>query len=175
MVSAAVILEPDYRLRNVRDSKVLSAAARQKLAAKITERSVGVGIGVVEIDEINQYGFTWALQQCGIRAVRALPDQPDQILLDGHHNYFGEGYECETIIDGDAKELCIAAASVIAKVHRDELMTKLSKKYPEYGFADHKGYGTQKHQKALAEHGPTDVHRSQWKPIQELLQQEMPL
>lgn len=173
LVSAAVILDPDYRLKNVRDSKLLGAANREQLAVRITERSQTVGVGVVEITEINQYGFTWALRQSGVRAVRNLTTQPDRILLDGHHDYFGEGFACETIVDGDAKELCIAAASIIAKVHRDELMSKLAKRYPEYGFADNKGYGTKRHQAALKKHGPTEHHRSQWKPVQELLQQEL--
>lgn len=175
LVAAAVVLDPGYRLRNVRDSKLLTAAARTKLAANITERSQTVGIGVVEIGELNRYGFTWALRQCGLRAIRELSITPDQVLLDGHHDYFAGDVECETIVDGDAKELCIAAASVVAKVHRDELMIKLHQKFPKYGFASNKGYGTQQHQKALAAHGPTEIHRAQWKPIQDLIQQQMPL
>lgn len=173
LVSAAVVLDVEYRLRSIRDSKLLTAADRQKLAARITAQSPGVGIGVVEVEEINQYGFTWALQQSGIRAIRELPAAPDQILLDGHHDYFGEGYSCETIIDGDAKELCIAAASIVAKVHRDDLMTKLDKQYPKYGFGSNKGYGTGAHRKALATHGPAEVHRAQWKPISDLRQRRL--
>lgn len=175
LVSAAVILDHDYRIQKIRDSKALPAKAREELSERILERARGVGIGIVTIKEMNEYGFTWALRQAGIRAVRELSEPPDQVLLDGHHDYFAGEFACETIINGDAKELCIAAASVVAKVHRDELMDQLSKKHPEYGFATNKGYGTAAHQQALKKHGPTAVHRAQWKPIQKLLQQPLGL
>lgn len=173
LVAAAVILGPDFRIRNIRDSKLMTAADRERVAKRIHDSAQGVGIGVVEIEEINKSGFAWALRQAGLRALENLSEKPGQVLLDGHHDYLAEQYSCETIVGGDATELCIAAASVVAKVHRDQLMTELHEQFPAYGFADHKGYGTPKHQAALREHGPTEVHRSQWKPIQKLLQQRL--
>jgi ribonuclease HII len=172
-VAAAVVLPPEYRITRLRDSKLLTPAMRATLDLRIREKAIAFGIGVVEVKELNQNGFPWALRQSGIRAIQELAPPPDRILLDGHHNYLGEEYDCETIIGGDATELCIAAASIIAKVHRDTLMTELADAHPEYGFAAHKGYGTAQHRKALKEHGPCDHHRSQWKPISELLQQQL--
>lgn len=173
LVAAAVVLPPDYRITRLRDSKLLSADTRTKLDLRIREKAVAFGIGTVEVEELNRNGFPWALRQSGLRAIRELAPPPDRVLLDGHHDYLAGEYECETIIGGDGTELCIAAASIVAKVHRDALMTELADQHPEYGFADHKGYGTSKHRQALQTHGPCDHHRSQWKPINELLQQQL--
>lgn len=173
LVAAAVVLPAGYRLRNLRDSKLLTAAARITLDRRIRDKAIAVGVGVVEVEELNQNGFPWALRQSGLRAIRELAPPPDRILLDGHHDYLAGEYQCETIVGGDASELCIAAASIVAKVHRDTLMTNLADEHPEYGFANHKGYGTAEHQAALKLHGPCDHHRSQWKPINQLLQQQL--
>ncbi len=171
LVSAAVILEPGTGIRNVRDSKLLTAVARTDLAQRIQSRARGVGLGVVAIEELNQRGLAWALTEAGCRAIGDLPEPPGQVLLDGHHDCLAGRFACETIVGGDGTELCIAAASIVAKVHRDGLMVELHETYPAYGFAAHKGYGTAAHRAALAEHGPSAIHRSQWKPISELLQQ----
>lgn len=175
LVAAAVILDPAYRIRNVRDSKLLKAEDRERLARRIRLHATAVGVGTVTTDEINDRGFVWALTEAGIRAIKGLAVEPEWVLLDGHHNYFGTRYQCETIINGDAKELCIAAASVIAKVHRDGLMEELHEQHPAYGFARNKGYGTPKHRRVLQELGPTPAHRQAWKPIAALLQQPLPL
>lgn len=173
LVAAAVILPPEYRLTRLRDSKLLTADMRTRLDVRIREKAVAFGIGVVEVEELNRNGFPWALRQSGMRAIRELAPPPDRILLDGRHDYLAGEHECETIVGGDGTELCIAAASIVAKVHRDGLMKGLSDGYPEYGFADHKGYGTPVHRRALKEHGPCDQHRSQWKPVNDLLQQQL--
>lgn len=173
-MSAAVILPVECDLAEVRDSKLLTPKSRTELSEAIHDQAVAVGVGVVEVSELNERGFSWALKECGSRAIGSLETTPSKVLLDGHHNYLGADFECETIVGGDATELCIAAASVVAKVYRDNLMVELDVTYPEYGFANHKGYGTAEHQKALAEHAPTDIHRSQWKPIQKLLEQARP-
>lgn len=173
LVSAAVVLTSDCQLADVRDSKLMTPAARERSAELIRKQSAGVGIGVVEIAELNQRGLAWSLREAGLRALRKLPQEPGKILLDGHHDYFAGQRECETIVGGDAIELCIAAASIVAKVHRDGLMVELHEAYPAYGFAAHKGYGTPRHRAALKAHGPCDLHRSQWKPINELLQQQL--
>lgn len=173
LVAAAVILPPDYRLKRLRDSKLLTPAERVRLDRRIREKAVAFGIGIVAVEELNQNGFPWALRQSGLRAIRELAPPPDRILLDGDHDYLAGEHDCETIIGGDGAELCIAAASIVAKVHRDGLMEELAAEYTEYGFAKHKGYGTPQHRHALKEHGPCDLHRSQWKPINELLQQQL--
>ena len=175
VVAAAVILSPDYRIKKVRDSKLLTALERERLADRIYERSQAVGIGEVSIDDINQNGLSWAIKEAGIRAVEALKLQPDCVLLDGNWNYFASRVECTTIVDGDAYELCISAASVIAKVHRDARMRELHHQYPEFNFALNKGYGTKGHQSALRELGPTPAHRLQWAPVVSLLQAELPI
>lgn len=174
LVSAAVVLDPDYRIRKLRDSKLLTAPERERSAERIKRRAAGWSVGVVAVDELNERGFAWALREAAVRAIEGLDEPPQHILLDGHHDYFGGRYPCETIIGGDATELCIAAASIIAKVHRDALMTELDGEYAGYGFARHKGYGTWAHQAALAELGPSPIHRQTWKPIQALLAAAQP-
>jgi ribonuclease HII len=165
LVAAAVVLPPDFRVRKIRDSKMLKAVDRERLATRIYEVAE-VGVGVVEVAEINQVGFAWALKESGRRALAALPNEPGQVLLDGHYDYLADYYECETIIGGDATELCIAAASVVAKVHRDALMVEIDGMFPDFAFGRHKGYGTPDHQHAIAEHGPCAQHRKNWKPFQ---------
>jgi ribonuclease HII len=164
LVSAAVVLPDDYRIRKVRDSKLLTPAARERLAARIHQTSL-VGIGVVEVAEMNERGFSWALSEAGHRALAGLGCEPEHILLDGHFDYLAGTYPCETIVGGDGTELCIAAASVVAKVHRDARMVELAAQYPGFGFELHKGYGTAAHRAALAAQGPCAEHRADWKPI----------
>ena len=175
VVAAAVILPADYRIKKVRDSKLLTALERERLAERIYGRALSVGVGEASIEEINQQGLSWAIRQSGLRAVEALRPRPDCVLLDGNWNYFPRELACHTIVDGDAHELCIAAASVIAKVHRDARMRELHGQYPEFGFALNKGYGTKHHQFALKEIGPSPVHRLQWAPVASLLQASLPL
>jgi ribonuclease HII len=170
LVSAAVILEPESRLHGIRDSKLLPRSERARIAAYVRRRAVAVGIGVVRIDELNRDGLSWSLREAGRRAVMELGTEPGRVLLDGHHDYFAGTLPCETIIKGDLTELCIAAASVVAKVHRDGLMAELAASHPQYDFASNVGYGTPDHQRALREHGPCEAHRKDWAPIAELLQ-----
>jgi ribonuclease HII len=174
LVAAAVVLEPEYRVRKVYDSKQMTRKAREQAARRIRHSAKGIGVGVVEVTEMNQFGFTWALQQAGLRAVRDLPESPDHVLLDGHHAYLEE-ISCETIVHGDAKELCIAAASVIAKVHRDQMMRQLDRQFRSYGFRKNMGYGTAYHRRKLQYAGPCAAHRMRWQPIHKLMQQELPV
>lgn len=170
VAAAAVVLDPGYRLRKVKDSKLLSAADRQAMVERIYAKSRAVGVGVVELCELNHYGLSWAVKHSGLRALEALNVTPDHVLLDGHWNPYDGAYECTTIVKGDASELCIAAASVIAKVYRDRLMEGLERQHPGYGFAAHKGYGTPEHQAALKEHGICGAHRTRWSPVIETMQ-----
>lgn len=173
LVAAAVVLDPESRLHGIRDSKLLLKADRERIAAYVRRRAVAFGVGTVGIDEFNRLGLSRALREAGSRAVAALDVGPGRVLLDGHHDYFRGSYPCETIVKGDYSELCIAAASVVAKVHRDGLMCELAEEYPEYGFHRNVGYGTPDHQRALREHGPCALHRRAWTPIAELLQPKL--
>jgi ribonuclease HII len=173
LVAAAVVLDPDSRLHGIRDSKLLPKKDRERIAAYVRHRAVAVGVGTVDIGEFNEHGFSWALREAGRRAVEGLGVEPGRVLLDGHHDYFGGMYPCETIIKGDLTELCIAAASVVAKVHRDGLMAELAEEHPRYGFASNVGYGTPDHRRALQEHGPCALHRTDWAPVAAAAQQRL--
>lgn len=170
LVAGAVVLDPDSRLHGIRDSKLLPKPERERAAAYVRRRAVAVGVGTVDIADFNEQGFSWALREAGRRAVAGLGVEPGRVLLDGHHDYFGGAYPCETIVKGDLTELCIAAASVVAKVHRDALMAQLAEAHPRYGFASNVGYGTPDHRRALREHGPCELHRTDWAPVAASLQ-----
>lgn len=173
LVAGAVILDADSRLRGVRDSKLLAKPERERIAAYVRRRAIAVGIGQVDIGELNRNGLSWALREAGHRAVTSLDIEPGQVLLDGHHDYLDGAYPCEVITRGDLTELCIAAASVVAKVHRDGLMAEFAEAYPRYGFARNVGYGTPDHRRALREYGPCALHRKDWAPVARSLQQEL--
>ncbi len=161
VVAAAVVLPAeaaDYLPQGVRDSKTLSEKARERLAQEIRQIAVGVGIGLVEVEEIDRIN----IYQAGLQAMRLaldqLPQTPEHVLIDGRA--LPElPYPQTRVIKGDRDIYSIAAASIIAKVYRDQLMLLLHEVYPQYGFAKHKGYGTEAHRAALREFGPCPVHR----------------
>mgnify|MGYP000878045634 CR=1 FL=1 len=164
VVAAAVILDPDRIPDGIADSKTLDAEERQRLsiAIKATARwAIGVA-DVTRIDAENILNATlWAMKQ----AVAVLPMRPRLVLVDGNKAPRLSS-RTRTIVKGDAKCLSIAAASIIAKVARDELMTELGRSYPGYGFERHKGYGTAEHQEAIQRLGVTPHHRRSFKPVQ---------
>ncbi len=153
----------------VRDSKQLSAAQRERLYEVILERAVGVGVGVVSVELIDRYNILRATQMAMQQALAALPVRPTYLLLDAM-KLSGVRLPQLSLIKGDARCLSIAAASIVAKVTRDRLMEELDKQYPGYGFARHKGYGTEEHQRALAVLGPSPVHRRSFAPVRTLLE-----
>ncbi len=168
VVAAAVILPPRAELEGVRDSKALSRKRREELDAVVREHAVGVGIGVVdagEVDRINPY-------QAGLRAMeralRALPSRPDHLLIDARRLPGIETPQTD-VVRGDAKIRVIAAASIVAKVHRDTLMMEVDAQYPEYGFARHVGYATALHLEALRRLGPCPAHRRSYAPVRAAL------
>lgn len=169
VVASAVILPEECDLAGVYDSKIMTAAERAEAASSIHRVATAITIGEASVGEINRNGLSWAIRMAGWRTLRQLPEKPENVLLDGQWNYLPRSYSCETIVDGDAKELCIAAASVVAKTHRDALMTALERS-GNYGFARHKGYGTRGHQSALSKHGVSRWHRRSYRPISSLLQ-----
>ena len=167
VVAAAVILPPDLTCegglpvtfpQGVRDSKTLTLKARERLAVEVRNVAVGIGIGVVEVEEIDQIN----IYQAGMKAMRLalakLSVTPEHVLIDGRSL---KELSCPqtTFIKGDRDVYSIAAASIIAKVYRDTLMMRLDKQYPEYGFARHMGYGTPAHRDAIRRLGPSPVHR----------------
>lgn len=173
LVIAAVVMPAEHTIPRIRDSKLLSPARREVVAKAIREVAE-VGIGVAEVDEINRRGLAACLRSAARRALNDLPSKPSHVLLDGNHDYIGKGYTVHTIVGGDQLEQCIAAASVVAKVHRDALMVDLTAKHPRYGFEWNKGYGTEKHREALEEFGACKLHRTSWKTFQQLSAKGLP-
>jgi ribonuclease HII len=163
VVAAAVVLDPERIPRGLNDSKKLDAAAREKLYEKIcASAQVAVAFGAVErIDRDNILRASlWALE----RAVKALPVRPKLVYVDGNMK-IDCGCDCEAIVSGDALVLSIAAASIVAKVTRDRLMTQLGVAHPGYGFERHMGYSVPEHFAALAKLGPTIHHRRSFAPV----------
>lgn len=156
--AAAVILPAHVEIPGLNDSKKLSDKRRRELYPVIMEKAIAYGIAFSdekEIDEINILQATFCAME---RAVAQLSVKPEFVLVDG--NKLPQLYvPCEAIVHGDSRSASIAAASVLAKVSRDDLMLKMAKEYPAYGFEIHKGYGTKAHYAALAENGPSPVHR----------------
>jgi len=170
VVAAAVVLPPDIKLNGVRDSKILSSAQRQALDARIRERALAIGLGVVGVEEIDRLNIYQASLRAMASAVAALPLAPDHLLIDGRGRRLpGCAIAQTTIVDGDRLVYSIAAASIVAKVHRDRLMRELDERYPGYGFARHVGYATAAHLKALGELGPCAIHRRSFAPVRVLL------
>ncbi len=158
--TGAVIFKPDSRIpEGIRDSKLLTPKKRQKLSQEIKNSCFAWSIGQSSVEMINELGIVGATQSAFYQSVQNLNIPPDFLLIDA---FFIDGIEKEKqkpIIHGDSLCLSIAAASIIAKVYRDELMEKLALEYPEYGLENHKGYGTKQHREAIKKHGLTDIHR----------------
>lgn len=157
--AAAVILPPRLRMPLLNDSKKLSLATRNLLREQIEKKAVAWAVASCSEREIEKYNIL----NCSIlamqRAVQQLSTRPEHLLIDGNQFKPFDFYSYTTIIKGDAKYKSIAAASILAKTHRDEYMIQLSEKYPEFGFEKHKGYGTKKHLEAIQEFGYLICHR----------------
>ncbi len=164
VVAAAVVFAADaVPLRGIADSKLLTAPAREEAAAAIRATAVGIGIGVVEPEEIDRVNIYQAGLLAMRRAVTALPTAPDHLIVDARHIPDVEVPQMR-YVKADAIVYSVAAASIVAKVHRDALMQALDAEYPAYGFARHVGYATREHLQALAEYGPTPLHRRSFAP-----------
>lgn len=162
----AVILPTDRRLYKLRDSKRLTAPAREHLAARIRASGAGIGIGHATAGEIDRLGLAAALRLAAHRAVDALPREPDTVLIDGTVDLLdGRAAHRELLIKGDDRSVSIAAASIVAKVTRDAMMVEAEQRFPGYGFAANKGYPSPAHRSALARLGPSPLHRHSWAPI----------
>jgi ribonuclease HII len=163
VVAAAVILDPGYRIRGLRDSKLLLAERREVLAERIREHAVAWAIAAVDAARIDQINIYQASRVAMREAVIRLKPGPDHLLIDAMRL----DLECAqtSIIYGDSLSISIAAASVIAKVYRDGRMRELDREYPQYGLASHKGYSTPQHLAALEKHGPCPLHRKSFSPV----------
>jgi len=168
LVAAAVILNPEIKIRGIKDSKLLRQSDRQELSQQIISQAVSWSIGLVDWATIDKFGLTKANDLALQQAVSNLKIKPDYILLDGKRKVLFE-LPTDAIIDGDYKITCIAAASIVAKVFRDELMSQLDEYYPAYGFKQHKGYGTAQHFSMLVKYGPCRLHRRSFKPMKNLV------
>jgi len=169
IVAAAVVLPPETHVDGVADSKVLTAKQRERLADEIRARALAIGIAVVAVDEIDRVNVYQAGLRALRRAVEALaPVVPGYVLVDGRE-IPGLPTPQSAYPKGDAFVASIAAASIVAKVHRDALMRALDGEHPGYGFAQHMGYATPAHLRALRALGPCSVHRRSFAPVSALV------
>jgi len=158
VVAAAVIFPPEFRNKEINDSKKLSAAKRETLYDIIKNKAIAVGVGVVESDLIDQINILRASLQAMSEAVQELDTVPDYLLVDGLHRVPLPTPQ-KPIVNGDALSISIAAASIIAKVSRDRIMEMYHRQFPQYNFIRNKGYGTEEHRIALKEFGMCKIHR----------------
>jgi len=163
VVAAAVILDPDYRIRGLRDSKLLLAERREVLAQRIRDHSIAFAIAAVDAARIDQINIYQASRVAVREAVNQLATAPDHLLIDAMR------LDCDlpqrAIIHGDALSASIAAASILAKVERDRMLREWDPVFPLYGLASNKGYSTPHHVAALREYGPSPLHRQSFAPV----------
>lgn len=155
--AAAVILNEE--IEGLNDSKKLSEKKREALFDEIKEKSVSFSIAFASVEEIEEYNILNATYLAMNRAIEGLDVKADFALIDGNRVPTGITVPCETVVKGDAKSCSVAAASILAKVTRDRLMLEEDKKYPEYNFKKHKGYGTKEHTDAILKYGMSPIHR----------------
>ncbi len=165
VVAAAVVLPQTYDLAGLGDSKTISPKVRRRLEALIKRQALAWSIGRAEVEEIDDLNILRATLLAMQRAVAVLEVTPDLALIDGNQ---APSLTCRvrTVVRGDATEPSIAAASILAKVYRDRVMCALDFRFPGYGFAQHKGYATPRHLRALRERGITRIHRRSFRPVQ---------
>ncbi|MFN8641400.1 MAG: ribonuclease HII [Candidatus Binatia bacterium] len=164
LVAAAVILPTECEVRGIDDSKKLPAARREALCGEIEACALAIGVGVVDVGDVDRLNTYWASIEAMRRALSALAVPPEHVLTDARH-ISGLAVPQTELVKGDARSYSVAAASIVAKVRRDAMMTALDALYPGYGFARHMGYGTAEHLAALARLGPCPVHRRTFLPV----------
>jgi ribonuclease HII len=176
VVAAAVILDPARPIRGLADSKVLLPAVRERLGEKIRARALAWSIAWADREEIDALNILQATLLAMRRALLALRCPPAHVIVDGDRcpSLAGLAFDCtiEAVVAGDATVGCVGAASILAKVARDQYMRELCDRYPGYGFSAHKGYGTPEHLDALRRLGPSPVHRRSFAPVQSSLAAE---
>ena len=168
VVAAAVILDPKIKIKGIKDSKLLRRPDREILFKEITAVALAWSIGIVSNKIIDRIGITQANHLAMIKALEKLNPQPNYLLIDALRVEYKK-LPSLAIIDGDYKVTCVAAASIIAKVSRDRIMDQLDESFPQYGFKQHKGYGTSHHFHMINQYGVCDIHRHSFKPIKDFL------
>lgn len=170
VTAAAVILDPNNLIQGLTDSKLLTEKARQRLYPEIKEKALAYCIAHATVEEIEQLNILQASLLAMKRAVEGLSVKPNEIWVDGT---FVPDVDMpgKAIIEGDLLHANISAASILAKVDRDEIMVKYAKTYPEYGFEKHKGYPTKDHLQAINAHGVLPIHRKTYGPVKKVLEQ----
>jgi ribonuclease HII len=166
--AAAVILGPGVRLRGLADSKMLTAEVRESLRSRIERRALAWAVASASVDEIDTLNILQATLLAMRRAVEQLTCMPAEVLVDGLHCP-ALGCPVRPVVRGDATVKEISAASILAKTERDRYMVELDRVYPQYGFAQHKGYSTPEHLEALRRHGACPHHRQSFAPVREVL------
>ncbi len=165
LVAAAVALPVNCRIQGVKDSKLLARNKRVEIALKIRQRAVGIGIGWSSHIYIDRFGLTQACRRAMLIALHQLSVPTNEIIIDGSFNFLAKTHsQARTIVKADQSHLCVSAASIIAKVARDNYMAQVAKLYPQYGFEQHVGYGTKLHQQRIQLHGLSAVHRQSFQP-----------
>jgi ribonuclease HII len=168
VVVAAVILDYSTPLDGINDSKKISPRKREQLSEQLKLTAVRYQVSEIDADYIDKHNILQATLLGMFNAVSAFAEENDLCLIDG--NQIPRNLPCHArcVIGGDALSACIAAASILAKVHRDRIMIALDEIYPQYGFAKHKGYGTAQHFRAISDHGPSPLHRMTFAPLNSL-------
>ena len=169
VVAAAVILDPNRPVAGVRDSKALNESRREALAAEVRASALAWSISWADAAEIDTVNILEATHLAMRRAILGLRVRPVFIEVDGNRLpnlvFDGAQIDAEAIVGGDARVPGISAASIIAKVFRDDLMKRMDRIYPYYGFARHKGYGTEQHMRSIEQFGPCPLHRRSFRPV----------
>ncbi|MGS0973245.1 MAG: ribonuclease HII [Candidatus Izemoplasmataceae bacterium] len=174
VVASAVILDPKYTIVGLNDSKKLSEKKRNELYQEILQHALAIKTVFIEAEEIDRINIYQASKKAMIDAINDLEIKPTYILSDAMPlSELGIPYE--SIIKGDTKSATIAAASIVAKVVRDQYMVDLAKEYPDYGFERHKGYPTKAHKEALIKYGITPYHRKSYAPVQDVIYKQQRL
>ena len=173
VVAAAVILDPLVRIEGLADSKRLSAQRRAELDLEIRESALSCAVAGVGVDVIDAVNILQATMQAMREAVARLDPSPEEVLVDGNRCP-DLPYPARAVVRGDASVAEISAASILAKVARDREMIEMDRRYPEYGFARHKGYGTRAHRDALRRFGPSPIHRLSFAPVRSALVRNAP-
>lgn len=171
VVTAAVILDPNNPIVGLNDSKKLSEKKRLQLAEEIKAKALSWSLGRAEVHEIDSLNILHATMLAMTRAVQGLHIHPEWALIDGNRVPKDIGVQASAVVKGDALVPEISAASILAKVARDEEMQQLDVAYPQYGFAGHKGYPTAEHLAAIKTHGVINEHRRSFKPVRDVLEQ----
>ena len=170
VVAAAVILDPNNPIEGLNDSKKLTEKKREKLFVEIQEKALAWAIAECCAQEIDEVNILQASLLAMRRAVEQLAIQPEHLLVDGNKVPQGLQMSCDAVVGGDALHAEISAASILAKVTRDHQMLELDAKYPQFGFAKHKGYPTKAHFEAIAKHGVIAEHRRSFAPVRKAIE-----